>query len=383
VSTLADVGAGVFVVAAAAVPAKLGFSAAKAGLRRHEAELHARDRARRAEAAVTEASLEAEWFDRDEIFQAVHEILAVAGDVWHGSQRDGAWRQDERLIERWAESVRSALGDGVQPVGKPAVNVLQVINRLGEDEDRIVLRVRVRFRPAHHGFAEPRTVRADFRWTLGRVHRAWALLSVNTDPLAGRVLDGPLIVADWADQDRLREQTLLELADADIVGPGVDLGSLVSAGLPAPQQLVELAHMDGRFDPDLLSARIAHIVQAWEEACTGSPKPLAYVTSPEAFDALLHPRSSDRTRRMIIRDAVVDRWEPTELVLSGASPEIKISLTVSAVRYLLGNLDVTRAGHTTSARHHIALGWTLALTHSKPAAWALAITTNPARDVPG
>lgn len=381
VSTLADVGAGVFVTGVVGTSDAFVLSLVRGGLKRHEVELHARARARQAEAAVTEASFEAGWFAPDEIRSAVEEILALAHSVWLGPGREVKCRADRRLIERWAQSVIAALGDGVQPVGEPAVDILQVINRVGEDEDRIELRVRLAFRRAHHRLAEPRTVNADFRWTLGRVDRAWRLLSVDSDPLADQVLDRPFIVAGWADFERLREETLRELGDADAVGPEVDLAELISPDLSVHGQLVELAVLDSRFDQDLLSASIAHIVQAWEEACSGSPKPLALVTSPEAFDALLRPAPGDETRRLLIKNAVVDRWDPTGLVLSAVPPEIEISLTVSAVRFIVENLDgSTHAVGSIDGRYPFDLSWTLALTNAKPAAWALAATTNPAID---
>jgi hypothetical protein len=47
------------------------------------------------------------------------------------------------------------------------------------------------------------------------------------------VLDRPFIVPGWADTERLGEETLRELGDADSVGRGVDLAELTSPDLRA------------------------------------------------------------------------------------------------------------------------------------------------------
>ena len=382
VSVAADVGAGVLLTSGGAVSVGVLLRALKAGLGHYEAEQRARGRARRAQAAMTEASLEQDWFASEEISGTVDEILAVADEVWRdGHVGSATQRKDRSYIERWAHSMAADIGAGVRLAGEPTVDILGVINRPGESEDRIVLRVRLRLsadRAQGWGHAH-----ADLRWTLGRRNHAWTLLSIDTDPLAEPLMKGPLIPAQWADDERLLEESLAELAEDD-ADHTVNPSELVSADLSAAQQLIELASVDGRFDPELLDARIRHIVGAWEEASTGSSAPLAAAASHQTVGLLLYPPLGDRpaSTRLVLRDAVIERWTATELAISSVLYQITIALLVSATGYLVNWPDGTYRSGNIETRHEINLVWTLGLTNSRTDRWRLISTTNPAQAVP-
>jgi hypothetical protein len=359
-------------------------SLARDGVVRRRAERRTDRRARQAQAVATEASLEEEAFAPEVVQRTVDEVLLAAAEIWAERESHESIRSDARVIELWARSVAEWLGPGPRLVKPASVDFLRVINRRGESEDRIVLRVRLRLRRAHHGrLYDARTVTADQRWTLARTQGTWILLSIDPDPVATGILDGGLIPAEWADGDRLREQSLAEVGDADAAGPGIDLSELVSSELPPSRQLAELANVDGRFARELLKARIGHIVEVWEQACLGSAEPLAAVASSEAVSMLLHPPAGDDRNQLVLRDALVDRWEPTRLILSTGPPQIELAVTLSAVRYVVASLTGKQLAGATDARHQMRLNWTLTLPVSKPGAWQLTFTTNPAVQVPG
>ena len=381
-SIVEDVGGGALLGTVCVASGAYWVSLARDGLRRYEAEHRAHDRARQAQAAVTEASLEADWFAPEAIHATVVEILEVAAALWEDDQLEAATpRQDRAYIERWARSIAAGMGTGVRLASEPTFDVLGITNRPGESEDRIVLRVRLRLVCAHPAPHAPRVRRADLRWTLGRRNHAWTLLSIDADPLADPLLDGQLTPARWADDERLEEESLIELAGESAGGP-VDLSQLVVTGMPAPQQLLELAQLDGRFDPSLLEARIRHIVGAWEEASTGAIEPLAAVASPEGAGELLYPGSEGRSPscRWVLRDAVIDAWAASELRIVAVPYRVTIDLLLSAIGYLVDWPSGTYRAGNPARRRQMRLSWTLELSDATPAGWQLVASSDPSLD---
>jgi len=137
--------------------------------------------------------------------------------------------------------------------------------------------------------------------------------------------------------------------------------------------------VDGRSLPALVAAQLAHLVDAWEEAVTGSPEPLASLTSDAAMAALLRPAAG---KRMVIRDATLTSWEPVRLELSERPPMIVVRVEIEAVRYVVSDDGTSRAGNDTEPRE-IILIWRLELAESVRTPWRLVGTTNPAHGIPG
>jgi hypothetical protein len=355
------------------------FVVARERVNRRRVERQGNERAREAEAAAVEASLTDAVFAPDEVRAAVSALLNRAVQVWDGEAESTC--EGEVLIERWAESLAAWLGEGVHLIRKPSVDLLQVINRPGETEDRVVVRLRLSLRGAHRTSGQQRDTRIEQRWTLARKHQAWTLGAIDADPLSPSILSQGSIPADWADRERLRETSFAELADADSVDPRTDLSGLVSPDAMPAQQLIELAQIDGRFNPDLIESRIAHIVDAWEQACTGSHSPLAALTSPAALNRLLYLSRRNGKDRLVVRDTVLTRWTPEMIDPSSKSPRIDISLTVSAVRYL-ATANGRHLQGSREARHLIHLKWTLTLDRAQPSGWQLTKTTSPAEALP-
>jgi len=172
------------IVVAAAVLAALAVTwvaSAVAAARRARAELVGRGRARQAELAAAEAADEDPVFAPDRIRETVTELLGIGESVWLGTKAGGlSERRDGRLIAAWAESRAAALGRGLRLDGEPSVELLQVINRSGQSEDRVIVRVRCWVhsqQPASlpndglvASLGTPHRFKLDERWTLG-AHR--------------------------------------------------------------------------------------------------------------------------------------------------------------------------------------------------------------------
>jgi hypothetical protein len=349
---------------------------------RHErAVLKEHARANRAHYAAVEAAEDDPIFSPDAIEQSVTEIVAQAEALWRGelSLLDG--RPDVRLVRAWARSRQSWLGSGLEVRGKPSVDLLRVVNRDDEKEDSVVVRVRLRVHCKYPrlGLVAARYVHLDERWTFGRRKARWVLLSVGGDPLSGPVLTAPLVPNRSYDTERLREESLAELANAQKLRDDVDLGDLVGPDEPPALALLDLSLLDGRFLPALIAAELAHLVEVWEEAVTGSEGPLEELASADARAALLRPGPR---KRLIVRDGVLKAWGPTKLDLSRHPPAIEVRLEVEAVRYAVTEGGSFRVGNQTDARR-IDLAWVLELTDSALHPWRLITSNSPAEAIPG
>ena len=353
------------------------------GAARHErAVLREHARATRGHFAAVEAAHDDPSFSPEAIEQSVIEVVELADGLW-GAGRLGALdsRPDAGLVRAWARSLQMRVGDDLGSAGRPSVDLLSVVNRDDEDEDRIVVRVRLRIHCAHPkaGSLGPRHSHLDERWTFGRSDGHWFLLSVGGDPLAGPLLTAPLVPTPASDTERLGEESLAELARAQNVGDDVALSDLVSADAPPAFALLDLSVVDNRFGPELIAAELAHLIEAWEGAVFGSEAPLEELASDDARAALLRPGPG---ARLFVRDAVLKSWEATRLDLSRQPPGIEVALDVEAVRWLVSDDGSARAGNSMDP-HRMALTWTLELTGSARVPWRLATSNNPAEAVPG
>jgi hypothetical protein len=346
-------------------------------------ERRANARSRVAESAAVEASLEEVAFAPEAIRDAVVRLLGAAEQVSRGEAAEHVDRSERELINDWIRT--SVFSRRFRLTGAPRVDLLRIVNRPGESEDRASVRVRVAIavegalpRLGAHG------LRIDERWTLGRHRADWRLLETRGDPLSMSVLTGRLVPGAWADEDRLRERSLTELAGEDAPQRERGLDQLAASQDGVLAQLLDLSLADGWFLPDLLEAVIVHILEAWEEATIGSAQPLSEVVTPRASDRLLLVNLAGTPGRLVIRDATLKSWRPTAIDLAADEPVVTVELTIEAVRYII---DANRAEQLAGSREGprtIALTWELGLSSSATSAlWQLVRSSNPAADIPG
>jgi hypothetical protein len=358
------------------------FTVIRSAARHERAVLREHKRAHRAHYAAVEAAEDDPTFSPEAIEQSIIEIVVLGDSLWSGGSLGPLEsRPDAALVRVWARSWQSWLGTGLKVVQEPSIDILGLVNRHDEGEDRVVVRVRQRIHCQH-----PRVevlgahhAHLDERWTLGRSGSSWCLLSVSGDPLAGPVLTAPLISNPASDTERLREESFADMAKAQNVGDFVDLSGLVDPDDPPSLALLDLSVIDGRFLPALIAALLAHLLESWVLAVNGSEVPLAELASTEATETLLRPGGGTR---LIVRDAVLKSWEARRLHLSWHPPTIELALEVEAVRYGVGDDGKAVAGNQTEARQ-IALLWNLELTDSDQTPWQLVKSSNPADSIPG
>ena len=263
-------------------PAAYWLVVVRSAARRERAELRERARAVRAHYAAVEAAEDDPGFSPDAIEASVAEIIELVNVWWRtGDVSASAGRPDAALVEAWARARASWLGDDLRVVGKPATDLLGVVNREDEAEDHVVTRVRLRVHCGQPRSGGPNVhrQRLDERWTFGRADGRWVLLSVSGDPLAGPVLEAPLVPTPSADRERLREESLAELAKANAVDGDVNFSQLVDCHKPAASALRDLSLVDARFQPALIGEELAE--ESWRPG-NGRPldRRLAWSSSP-------------------------------------------------------------------------------------------------------
>jgi hypothetical protein len=352
------------------------------GAARHErAVLKEHARATRAHYAAIEAGEDEPIFSPDAIERSVRQLVTLAGGVWRSAPLgDLEGRSDKALVRAWARSWQW-LGDGLEVDGQPSIDLLSVVNRHDEEEDRVVARVRLRIHCKHPkvGTLGPHHARVDERWTFGRSGSHWILLSVSGDPLAEPVLTTPLIPNPPSDTERLRDESLAELAVGQKVSDEVALSDLVSPDESPAFALLDLSLVDSRFGPELIAAQLAHLIEVWEGAVNGSEGPLEDLADDQARDTLLRPGPGTR---LIVRDVVLKSWETTDLGLSSQPPTVEVTLEVEAVRYVVRDNGTAVAGNQRDP-YRMELTWVLELTDSALNPWRLIETNNPAEGIPG
>jgi len=323
--------------------------------RRAQLRLRAVGRVRRAERAAVEAALDDPVFAPDLVHESVKAILTLAGTVWSGTETAALrHRRDRALIRSWAQSRVVWLAGALRVSGEPKVDILRVINRESENEDRVVTRVRftVDRGPGYQALA--RKIHLDERWTLAHHDGTWLLVSVAGDPLAGPVLSAPLIASPAADSERLGEASLRELATGS-ASASIRLAELVDTGAPPEDQLRDLSVIDDRFSPLLLEATLTHIVGAWE-ASDGPEAPLHSVATKKGVHALLFPSGSGGRR--FIADAKLEHWKAVGVDLDQARPSVSVAVRLKAACY---SADGHYGSGSDRKQRNLDLAWTLEL----------------------
>jgi hypothetical protein len=350
----------------------------------HRAQLRVltRLRAKRAERAAVAASISDPVFSPEAIRASVMGMLETAQKVWNGTDGRKPRRPSEiDLIRGWAMARRQQIGAGLRIAGKPKIDVLRVVNRELEAEDRAIVRVRLRIHrdpkalqsePGDGTFMALRVVPIEERWTLARRGDRWSLASISGDPISEALISAPLIESPAEDEERLHEAGLRELAGRDAPSTS-SLAELIDGDAPAADRLRELSVLDDRFSPQLLEATLHHVLEAWEALTDGSQRPLEQVAGGPAMQALMY---ADRRRgRRLIRDPELAGWVVLDVDASAKPPWVRVRLELKAAVF---GYDGSRSFGNDRQRRKHTLVWTLELVaaEGQDASWRLAASAD-------
>jgi predicted lipid-binding transport protein (Tim44 family) len=343
----------------------------------------------------------AEAADENPIFgpQAVRTAAsALFADI------QSAWSKDDRialrglitpeLLEEWERRLddfdRKGWHNIVEPTGEPNVDYVGIARReRGQEElDRVVVRIEAKLRDyvvdrsGRHIRREGRateTVRMREYWTLQRRGEHWVLASIESGAEGDHALKDKIVQTQWADDEALHDEALVEGAVAAQAPAGfkvADLADLQFTG-DARAAALDLSLADGRFAPDILEVAARRTVAAWTEAVDGSDAELRKLASLGAIRELLHPGDPSRETRLVVRGAQVQRIRVVGLDAGSEPATMTIEVDLRGRRYI-EDRDTTRvvsgsATRMTGFTEH----WTMALTDDKDQPWQIVSVQTP------
>ncbi|MFE6056465.1 TIM44-like domain-containing protein [Kitasatospora sp. NPDC056446] len=267
----------------------------------HRADGQARERAAQVGARVDAIADTDATFDRAALERRAVWLYVTAQDAW--TRHDHATLQQilsPVLYGKWADGLRDYASRGevnvVEIVSGPAVELVDVANRAGEENDTVTFRVTATLRDCVRRGDGADAVRKDGStrpveyWTL-RKNRAgeWIVSSVEQAAEGAHHLTGAIETDSW-DQKEVAREAVLEVAGRTAVKGAGDILSLtnISWSTDADTAVGDLSVLDGRFDRAVLEVAVERFLEEW-------------VMDDGSLD-FTSVRTADRT---VMRDAVV------------------------------------------------------------------------------
>jgi predicted lipid-binding transport protein (Tim44 family) len=338
---------------------------------------------RRRRARVTATELAAEEAMTDDEDFAPETVRTAAAGLFVDIQRHWSANDIEALEQivgpdlmvEWRRRLQDFRRKGWQnrcePLAEPEIEYVGLVNREGDDEDRVVVRITAQLMDyvvdargdtiLKDGETDPRTTLTEW-WTLHPPGERWRLLSVESDAEGRHHLASELIAVPWGD-DRVRDEALVETAVAEAVPAGVAVSEIAPAVLDADARsaALDLALADGRFAPDVLEVAARRAVQAWVEAVDGA-----------AIDVLLYGGDATRRTRVVVRGARVEALAIDALDPTTTPATMTAAVTLRGRTYVEDRDTADVVGGSKTTERKTVQRWTFALTDAAVTPWRLA-----------
>ncbi|HEU4975316.1 MAG TPA: TIM44-like domain-containing protein [Baekduia sp.] len=376
-------GAGIFLVVALVVLVFILVSAIRAVRYRHRREA----RQRLTALAAAEAATDDADFDPDTVRAAATALFLEIQRRWSANDIAGLEPLvGEDLMVEWRRRLQDFARKGwhnrVEPKGDPDVEYLGLVNRDGDDEDRVVVRITATLDDYVVDAAgdvvlkdgeDDRTTQLQEWWTLHPPGERWRLVSIERDAEGRHHLDAELVATPWGDA-RVRDDALVETAVADAVPAGVAVADIAPAELDddARAAALDLALADGRFAPDVLEVAARRAVDAWVEAVDGDDAALDALAGRAAVDALLYGGDESRRTRVVVRGARVEQLRITALDPRAQPPTMTAEVAVRGRRYVQDRDTADVVGGDPDRDRLTHQRWTFALGGDAATPWRLA-----------
>jgi predicted lipid-binding transport protein (Tim44 family) len=351
------------------------------------------EREQRVEAAAAEAA------DSDPAF-AADVVLPEAAKLFEAVQ--AAWSVNDHarlativapaLMVEWERRLKDFERKGwqnhVEVIGEPKVDYIGLRNTGNDRDDRVCVLVAATLRDyvvdgsGRHldrtGSSREVAPMQEY-WTLCKREHHWTLESIEQEAEGKHELSEEIIATPWSDERGLRDQALVEGAQADATPAGTDVGELVDVDYEGDARAAanDLSVADGRFAPDVLEVAARRAAAAWADAVDGGEGGLLAVATPEAAEELLHPGDPSGRTRLVVRGPVVKRIQITRLDASAQPPTMTIDVHLSGKRYI-ENRDTTEIVSGSQSRtSEFTEQWTLSLDGSSEQPWRIAAVGMP------
>lgn len=344
------------------------------------------------EERVRTASAEAA---QDDPAFAAERVTQDATVMFHAIQ--GAWdARDERalatmvggdLLEEWrrrlADFERKGWHNRVRVISGPDVRYVGLVNREADVDDRVVLHVGAELedyvetaggmRINHSGESSAAATLSEF-WTLTKHEGRWILTSIEQDSEGRHNLDAPIVASPWGDEQRLRDESLVEGAVADAAVAGTATAELVDVDLAsdARTQAMDLSLVDGRFAPEVLAAAARRAAEGWAGAVDGDDAPLEAVATEDAVGALLYAGDASRRTRLVVRGPRVEQVRIERLQPAPEPARMTLAVQVRGRRYVEDRDTATVVSGSKDRETTFTERWTMALDGTDESPWRLA-----------
>lgn len=337
-----------------------------------------RKRAARAERVTTAAAEAAEddpVFAPDAVAKSAADLYLACQTAW--DERDRAKLEDlvgGDLLVEWKRRLddfdKKKWHNRIKVHGRPTVEYLGLVNRAGEAEDRVTVRISASqddwVRLAGGGTVmkdgeTDKTVSVQEWWTLARRDGRWIVVSIEAETEGRHHLDSEIVAVPESDDTRLRDESLLEVAQADAAPADVktaEIADLDFAG-DARAAALDLSLADARFAPDVLEVAVRRAVAGWAEAIDGEDAPLLAVAAPDAVRRLLHPES-DKTR-VVVRGPHIRQLRITRLDAAADPARMGVEVDVSGRRYVEDRDTAAVVSGSKDSETKFTERWTLAI----------------------
>ena len=349
-------------------------------------------RSRRVELAAAEASEEDPAFAPEAVREAAESLYASI---------QSAWTRDDRialrgivapsLLAEWERRLDDLRARGwsnhVEVLEPPQVQYVGLQNR-GDAEDQVTVRIDARIRDyvvdrqGRHikrsgHFTE--TVRTREFWTLQKRGDHWILASVESGGEGARALQEKLVATPWSDDERLRDEALVEGAVAEAVPEGTRIAEVADLQFDGDARAAanDLSLADGRFAPDVLEVAARRAVAAWAQAVDGDDHALREIAERDAVRELLHPGDPSGRTRLVVRRPVVRQIRVHALDAGAEPPTMTLDVDLAGRRYIQDRDTAAVVAGSPTHDAEFTERWTLALTGRDAQPWRLIRVDTP------
>jgi predicted lipid-binding transport protein (Tim44 family) len=350
-----------------------------------------RERDGRVRTASAEAAEDDAYFASDELERHAVALFRAAQMAWDARDRPALAKLVGRdLLVEWNRRLddfdRKGWHNRVEVLGDPSVLYVGITNREDDDEDRAVVRIEAKLRAYVLDSNGDRIMRKGEKdelvtlveyWTLARRDGEWMVQSIEQRSEGDYQLDAPIVASPWADQQRLEDESLTELAVADALPEGFTTADLAEVEFDggARARALDLSVADARFAPDVLEAAARTAVGAWAEAVDGDDAALERVASPEAVSRLLYGGDASRRTRIVVRGPRVTRILIAGVEVERVPATMTLELELGGNRYVEDRDTTSVMSGSKDSATTFTERWTLALDGPDGAPWRIVTTS--------
>jgi predicted lipid-binding transport protein (Tim44 family) len=362
---------------------------------RERLRIRRKKRVRRVELAAAEAAEDDPDFAPDKVRAGAEALFRDVQWSWDALDRERLRTLvGPDLLVEWEKRLdglqRKGWRNHVQIVGDIEVQHVGLVNRATDEEDRCVVRIAANLRDyvvnkhGHHilqkGSTSELTLLREY-WTLGkRPGGGWMVLSIEQDLEGAHHLDEEIVASPWGDDQRLRDEALVEGAVADKVADGYKIAEVADLDFEggARAAALDLSLADGRFAPDVLETAVRGAVAGWTEAVDGEDDALLALADPAAAHDLLYPGGgSGEKRRLVVRGPRVKAMRIVALDAAAEPPTMTLELDVRGRRYVQDRDTAAILSGDASKERSFTERWVMSLNGDDKHPWRITDATAP------